>query len=300
MANEVKWIKIATGVFDDEAFLLIDDMPERDAIELIWFKLLILAGKQNNHGLFLFKDKIAYTDEMLASIFHRPINTVRLAMETFIKLNMVEIIDNVYSIPSWDKYQSLDALEKKKEKDRERQRKHREEQKIALEEKKSCDNRVTSSDSSYSYSLSISNSLSNSIEKDICTVNNNEESYHDSLDDSSSKPKTKKKAKAEEPKKKYGEFGNVLLTETEYIRLGEDYGEEKRDAAIKYLDLYIPDKGYKSKSHNMAMRRWVFNAIEEKEGKVKNGNTTGNTTSYEDECRESERKYENYFAKYNL
>lgn len=142
--------------------------------------------------------------------------------------------------------------------------------------------------------------LKENIDIDVCNVNNNEESYHDSLDDSSSKPKTKRKAKAEEPKKKYGEFGNVLLTETEYIRLGEDYGEEKRDAAIKYLDLYIPDKGYKSKSHNMAMRRWVFNAIEEKEGRGKNGNTTGNTSSYEDECRESERKYENYFAKYNL
>lgn len=288
MANEVKWIKIATGVFDDEAFLLIDDMPERDAIELIWFKLLILAGKQNNHGLFLFKDKIAYTDEMLASIFHRPINTVRLAMETFIKLNMVEIIDNVYSIPSWDKYQSLDALEQKKERDREYQRKSREQKKMMLEEK-SSDNRLTSDESSYSYSLSISNSISDSIEKDICNVNNNEESYHDSLDDSSSKPKTRKKAKAEEPKKKYGEFGNVLLTETEYIRLGEDYGEEKRDAAIKYLDLYIPDKGYKSKSHNMAMRRWVFNAIEEKEGRGKNGNTTRNTSADEEECESTKQ-----------
>lgn len=293
MANEVKWIKIATGVFDDEAFLLIDDMPERDAIELIWFKLLILAGKQNNHGLFLFKDKIAYTDEMLASIFHRPINTVRLAMETFIKLNMVEIIDNVYSIPSWDKYQSLDALEKKKEKDRERQRKHREEQKIALEEKKSCDNRVTSSDSSYSYSLSISNSISNSIEKDICTVNNNEESYHDSLDDSSSKPKTKKKAEPEEKKESYGEFGNVLLKPSEYTKLVERYGKEHTDDCIEFLDKYIPNGKKKYKSHYMAIIQWVDNAVEERKARG-NGNTTRNTSADEEEC-ESTKQMRKFF-----
>ena len=115
MANEVKWIKISTGVFDDEAFQMIDDMPERDAIELIWFKLLVLAGKQNNHGLFLFKNAIPYTDEMLSSIFHRPINTVKLAMKTLEEFHLIETIDNVYSIPRWDDYQSLDGLEKKRE-----------------------------------------------------------------------------------------------------------------------------------------------------------------------------------------
>lgn len=168
MASDVKWIKISTGVFDDEAFQLIEDLPERDAIELIWFKLLVLAGKQNNHGLFLFKDTVAYTDEMLSSIFHRPINIVRLAMETFIRLHMIETIDDVYSIPNWDKYQSLDGLEKKREQDKERQRKCRENKRKLLEEKEvSRDGHVMSQNSSYSYSISNSNSSSNSYEQDI-------------------------------------------------------------------------------------------------------------------------------------
>lgn len=173
MANEVKWIKISTGVFDDEAFAMIDNMPECDAIELIWFKLLVLAGKQNSNGIFIYKDTLPYTDEMLASIFHRPINTVRLAMETFVRFKMIEVIDDFYTIPKWSKYQSLDSLEKKKEYDRERQRKYREEQKKALEEKKSCDNRVTSHEDSYSYSISNSNSLSfsNSIKEIIDYLN---------------------------------------------------------------------------------------------------------------------------------
>lgn len=171
MANEVKWIKIATGIFDDDAFQIIDDLPECDAIELIWFKLLILAGKQNNHGLFLYKDTIAYTDEMLSSIFHRPLNTVRLAMETFVNLKMVERIDDVYAIPNWDKYQSLDSLESKKERDKEYSKKYREKQKLLIEEKKSSDSRLTSDEPSYSISSSNSDSLSDSIKEIIDYLN---------------------------------------------------------------------------------------------------------------------------------
>ena len=65
----------------------------------------------------------------------------------------------------------------------------------------------------------------------------------------------------------FGEYQNVKLTSDEYERLGNDYGSDKREQAIKYLDEYIEEKGYKSKSHNLAMRRWVFKALDEKKPK---------------------------------
>lgn len=107
--NDVKWIKIVTDIFDDEKFQIIDAMPESDAIELMWFKLLVFAGKSNNNGIFFFNDRVAYTDEMLATVFHRPIQTVRLAMKTFLEFGMIEEINGVYTIPNWDKHQTLDA-----------------------------------------------------------------------------------------------------------------------------------------------------------------------------------------------
>ena len=88
---EVKWIKLCTDVFDDEKIQLIDALPDRDGVLVIWFKLLCMAGKQNNGGVFMLNDKIAYTDEMLATIFRRPINTVRLALQTFENFGMIEI-----------------------------------------------------------------------------------------------------------------------------------------------------------------------------------------------------------------
>lgn len=112
---DVKWIKIVTDIFDDEKVLLIESMPEADAVIVIWFKLLCLAGKQNNSGVFLMNNRIAYTDEMFSTIFRRPINTVRMALQTFEKFGMIEIIDGVITIPNWSKHQSLDKLEKSRE-----------------------------------------------------------------------------------------------------------------------------------------------------------------------------------------
>lgn len=125
---DVKWIKIVTDVFDDEKILMIETMPESDTIIVIWFKLLCLAGKQNNSGVFQM-GQMPYTDEMFSTIFRRPLNTVRLALKTFEQFGMVEIINNTVTIPNWEKHQSLDAYEMAKEKTRKRVAAHRERQK---------------------------------------------------------------------------------------------------------------------------------------------------------------------------
>lgn len=75
--------------------------------------------------------------------------------------------------------------------------------------------------------------------------------------------KNEKNIKKEVKKEIFGEFKNVKLTLSEYDRLGDEFGTDKRDKAIRYLDEYIEDKGYKSKSHNLAIRRWVFKALDE-------------------------------------
>lgn len=125
---EVKWIKIVTDIFDDEKILLIESMPERDGIIVIWFKLLCLAGKQNNGGVFMLNDRIPYTDEMLATIFRRNLNTVRLALQTFEQFGMIEIVNDTITIPNWGKHQNLDQLESKKKYMREYMQDYRQKQ----------------------------------------------------------------------------------------------------------------------------------------------------------------------------
>lgn len=139
---DVKWIKIATGIFDDEKILLIESMPEADAIIVIWFKLLTLAGKQNNDGVFILNDKIPYTDEMLATIFRRPLQIVRLALGVFEQFGMIEIVNDTITIPSWEKHQNIEGLDKIREQNRQRVARYRERQK-QLEEPQKCNVTVT-------------------------------------------------------------------------------------------------------------------------------------------------------------
>lgn len=127
---DVKWIKITTDIFDDEKILLIESLPDAYSIIVVWFKLLCLAGKMNNSGVFMMNNQIAYTDKMLATIFRMKESTVQLALQTFEQFGMVEIVDGVITIPNWGKHQNLDQLEKKKVSQREYMRQYREKQKL--------------------------------------------------------------------------------------------------------------------------------------------------------------------------
>ena len=140
---EVKWIKLCTDIFDDEKVVLIESLPEGDSILVIWFKLLCLAGKQNNNGVFMFTNRLAYTDEMFASIFRRPIALVRMALHTFESFGMIEIVENVFVIPNWEKHQNLDKLETIREGNRQRIARYRERQKQLTAEKQEENNDVT-------------------------------------------------------------------------------------------------------------------------------------------------------------
>jgi predicted phage replisome organizer len=105
MANDVKWIKITTNMFDDEKIKLIESMPDKDAILIIWIKLLVQAGRTNANGYIFLNEKIPYTEEMLATIFNRPINTVRLALKTFKEFNMIEMDEKGLLVTNWNKHQ---------------------------------------------------------------------------------------------------------------------------------------------------------------------------------------------------
>ena len=140
---EVKWIKIVTDIFDDEKILIIESMPEADAMIVIWFKLLCLAGKQNNSGVFTINNRIAYTDEMFSAIFRRPVNTVRLALKTFENLGMVEIVNGTVTIPNWGKHQSLDRIAARNEYMRNYMREYRAQTSDSTSKRASCSLRIS-------------------------------------------------------------------------------------------------------------------------------------------------------------
>ena len=127
MANEIKWIKVSVSLFDDEKIKQIRSMPGGDTMILVWLQLLLLAGRVHQDGLLVLSNtEIPYTEEMMATQFDVELNTVKLAVETFKRFGMVEIIDDIYHITNWAKHQAADGMEKIREQNRERKKAQRE------------------------------------------------------------------------------------------------------------------------------------------------------------------------------
>lgn len=120
-------------MFDNRKIKQIRKLPEGDSLIAIWVQILCLAGQINENGMVYFSKDVPYNDEMLAVEFDRTINLIRLALTTFEKFNMIEIIDDVLLVSNWEKYQSADELEKIREKNRLRQQKFREKQKLLVD-----------------------------------------------------------------------------------------------------------------------------------------------------------------------
>ena len=230
--SDVKWIKIVVDIFNDEKILLIESMPDADAIMCIWFKLLCLAGKVGTNGVLLMNDRIAFTDEMLATIFRRNINTVRFALSTFEKFGMIEIIDGTITIPNWFKHQNMDVIETKRKYQREYMQKKRENQRLNVAHSPNETNCKTNSESNRKSNVSRA-------EKEREIEREKEIEIDSSL---------------KEKKHKFGQFNNVLLTDEEYEKLKEKFSDY--EAKIENFSEGLALKGYVYKSHYLAILKW--------------------------------------------
>lgn len=142
--SEIKWIKITTDMFEDEKLRLIDAMPERDTIHYIWIRLLVQAGKVNDNGYIFLNPNVPYTDEMLATIFCRPIASIRLALTTLANFRMIEISEeNLIKITNWEKHQNVRGMELAREQSRLRMQRSRERKKLKEKEEKDLQQSVT-------------------------------------------------------------------------------------------------------------------------------------------------------------
>lgn len=130
---DINWIKLRVDTFDDEKIKIIQSMPEGDAILVIWIRIIALAGKCNAKGLVLIEDEFPYSDEMLATIFNKPLATVRLALGTFEKFRMIERTEKGIYISNFEKHQNTEGMEKIREQARIRKQREREKKRALLE-----------------------------------------------------------------------------------------------------------------------------------------------------------------------
>jgi predicted phage replisome organizer len=136
---EVKWIKMATNIWDNRKIVQIESLPDGDTIIVIWLKLLCLAGTTNDSGMVYFTKEIPYTEQMLSTLFNRPLATIQFALKVFQEFEMISIIDDFLQISNWKKYQNIEGMDKIREQNRIRKQNQRERQKIMIEQDTSRD-----------------------------------------------------------------------------------------------------------------------------------------------------------------
>lgn len=236
---EIKWIKITTSIFDDEAIKVIEQMPEGDAILVIWFKLLVQAGIINDSGLVYFKKDIPYTEDMLAIVFHKPVTLIRLALTTFEKFGMIEIADNQsILIRNWEKHQNVSGMEQVREYNRLAKRKQRQkakELKLLSDSQGQCQGHVKESHET-------------DIDKDIEYIKEEEEEEEknfSSKNNFENIPLNEMDAEAykRESKNWRGTYSNVHLTEEQYKKLQTMIlSKEKTDEIINDFSENIASK----------------------------------------------------------
>ena len=251
---DVKWIKVTTDVFDDEKILLIESLPEADSIIVIWFKLLCLAGKQNNSGVFMMGNRIPYTEKMLATIFRRKEATVTMALQTFEQFGMIELIDDVITIPNWGKHQNLDQMENRKEFMRNYMKEYREKQKL-LSATGCKPNSKPNSKPNVNCADKIREDK-NRLEEEREEKNNNKPIRH-----------------------KYGEYQNVLLSDSDLEKLKEEFPHDWMDR-IENLSAYIASTGKSYKNHLATIRNWARKESPSQQPKNRTNTTSANNNPF--------------------
>lgn len=100
------------------------------------------------------------------------------------------------------------------------------------------------------------------------TTNKNENNEENEKNDKNEK----KSKRADNPRQTYGEYKHVRLTEEEFNRLCNDFGDKDTLQAIKILDEYCQETGKTYKDYNLTLRRWPMEEARKKPGKKTGGN----------------------------
>ena len=86
------WLKLQENFFERDEIKIIESMPNGKDYILFYLKLMLKSI--NDSGRLMFKNAIPYTPEMLSTITRTNIDVVRVAVDTFIGLGLMEKLDD--------------------------------------------------------------------------------------------------------------------------------------------------------------------------------------------------------------
>lgn len=224
MADNKKYyyLKLKEGFFDSDEMIILESMTDGYLYSNILLKLYLRSLK--NNGRLMFNDRIPFSSTMLSQVTRHNVGVVEKAMQIFQNLGLIEVMDNgaIYmaDIQNFIGKSSTEA---------DRIREYRNQ----IESEKTEQIGICTNVQQMSYK--------NTPEKEL------------ELELELEKEKEKK---SEDEKKKYGEFENVSLSDSEIDKLDERLGDIGRGEYIERLSSYLAQTGKRYKSHYATILNW--------------------------------------------
>ena len=244
MADNRKYyyLKLKESYFDEDAIVLLESMQDGMLYSNILLKLYLKSLK--NGGKLQLDENIPYTAPMIATITRQQVGTVERALQIFMKLGLVEPLQNGALYMS-----NIELLIGQSSTEGERKRRARR----ALQEQKALPGAVADKCPPYAADI-CPPEIEIEIEKEI-----------DIELEIKREGEIKTGQTAPAP---FGRYENVFLSEKELAELKTEL-PGKWEYYIDRLSSYIASSGKKYRNHAATIRRWA--ADDKAKGKPKKG-----------------------------
>ena len=214
------YLKLKENYFDEDAIVLLESMQDGILYSNILLKLYLKSLK--NGGKLQLDENIPYTAQMIATITRQQVGTVERALQIFLKLGLVEPLQNGALYMS-----NIELLIGQSSTEGERKRRARLELQKALPKH--------GADKCPPYQADI---CPPEIEKEI------------------ELEKEREREEGRPAPAVYGKYQNVFLTDTELAELKEEI-PDRWEYCIDRLSGYIASTGKKYQNHAATILRWA-------------------------------------------
>ena len=216
------YLKLKESYFDDDAIVLLESMQDGMLYSNILLKLYLKSLKYG--GTLQLDENIPYTAQMIATITRQQVGTVERALQIFMKLGLVEPLDNGALYMS-----NIELFIGQSSTEGERKRRAR----MKISEQKRLSGQVSEA------------------KADICPP---EIEIKKEIDIEIEKERELETGQA--PARSYGRYNNVFLSDTELDELKAEL-PDKWEYYIDRLSTHIASKGAKYRSHAATIYKWA-------------------------------------------
>ena len=215
------YLKLKENYFDDDSIVLLESMQDGVLYSNILLKLYLKSLKHG--GRLQLDENIPYTAQMIATITRQQIGTVERALQIFLKLGLVEVLDSGTFYMS-----NIELLIGQSSTEAERKRAAR------------LQNKALSAPRTNGGHLSDIRPPEIEIKKEIDIEIEKERELET----------------GQAPSRSYGRYNNVFLSDTELDELKAEL-PDKWEYYIDRLSTHIASKGTKYRSHAATIYKWA-------------------------------------------